>query len=275
MNLYCTQRTESVAQVRVAASGAARWSGQLRGPYCRHARTLPTAHAFDADGAATVVDPCYWTPRLPFTYRVELQCQQGESPTATETFQWGLRRCETQRGDLRLDGRRYVIRAIENRTPDVAALPAWRGSEASLLVRNPSDELCREASELGVLVVADLGGASEPAAEVLRLVRHPAVHVVVLPADAAPAAAACGDVLPACALGSDDASIPSWARLVFCEEAAVARAQQATAGRLPILVRRCGAAATPTVPREDCDRLQRDLAARGQFAGYLVSLHDG
>ena len=57
--------------------------GRLVGPECELARTLQTSVPFvarAAEGAlmaqAVVVDPCFWTPELPFLYRAKLELRR-------------------------------------------------------------------------------------------------------------------------------------------------------------------------------------------------------
>jgi hypothetical protein len=71
-----------VARLPLEAQDPGRFQlgGRLVGPECERAHTLPTSAPFVArvvEGAllaeAVVVDPCFWTPDLPFLYRAKLE----------------------------------------------------------------------------------------------------------------------------------------------------------------------------------------------------------
>jgi beta-galactosidase/beta-glucuronidase len=57
--------------------------GELRGPYCERAHTLPADFPFRAvsgdRGAAqaTVTDPCCWSEELPHLYRARVEAVRG------------------------------------------------------------------------------------------------------------------------------------------------------------------------------------------------------
>ncbi len=87
----------------------------LKGPYCQLTRMLPATFRLQEspDGSVwstTVVDPCYWTPSLPAYYR--LHCLDEEGSELPESKEVGLRRLEVRRGQLWLDGRRWVFRGV-------------------------------------------------------------------------------------------------------------------------------------------------------------------
>src|SRR5688572_12948569 len=80
--------------------GGKEWtiSGRVRGPECRHAKTLPTNHTFVDLGAgatllarATVPDPCFWSPDLPALYRVTLELRQHNDVVQTAEREFGMR----------------------------------------------------------------------------------------------------------------------------------------------------------------------------------------
>ncbi len=71
--------------IDATGGGNLRVTGKIRGPFCANAQTLPTdflvTHSPDSAGplgAASVIDPCYWTPELPMTYEVAIQVIDGE-----------------------------------------------------------------------------------------------------------------------------------------------------------------------------------------------------
>jgi hypothetical protein len=62
-----------------AARSTPRIEGLITGPYCAYARTLPATYPIRS-GQVSIVDPCYWTPELPFLYQIE-----ATAPTAGGT----------------------------------------------------------------------------------------------------------------------------------------------------------------------------------------------
>ena len=66
-------------------------------------------------------------------------------------------------------------------------------------------------------------------------------------------------------------NIPDWAQAVVCSERHVANVLQTAAAEKPVLVCRSRREDVALGLRVECDRLQRDLASLGQFAGYMVT----
>ena len=65
--------------VRARAEGDA-LRGHVTGPFCDRAQTLPATlplraieHGDQLLAEAVVPDPCFWTPELPFQYRVQIE----------------------------------------------------------------------------------------------------------------------------------------------------------------------------------------------------------
>jgi hypothetical protein len=137
--------------------------------------------------------------------------------------------------------------------------------------------LCGEASRQGAWIVAQTAGDAEQlAAELRRLARWPCVALVVLEAGAKLPEAARrtpSNLLLARHFGPGVAvESAEWADAVVCEDSDLARLAERSDGiSLPVIARQVGrwhddlAAA-----RRACDELQRSLAGRGEFVGYLV-----
>jgi hypothetical protein len=146
-----------------------------------------------------------------------------------------------------------------------------------MIVERPADELCREASRLGTLLVAEIGGSpTEIESELSRLARWPAVVLAIV----SPEAPLKSNVrlnarnLPlAQVFGPGSTVAPAeWADLVICQgDDAIEISRQAHRCRLPVIARRAaGWRDDLTRARRECDRLQGDLAGLGEFAGFLV-----
>ena len=157
--------------------------GELKGPFCSLARTLPAVtplrplqppHRWKAQ----LVDPCFWSPDHPAWYRLSLRSTDGREITGSE---WGLRHLGRDRQKLRLNGRRWVLRAAgwPESVPD-GNLDAWHDSRLAMWVRDPAPALCQQASRQGVLLVVWLDAARADA-QLRGLARWAAVAVGILP----------------------------------------------------------------------------------------------
>jgi hypothetical protein len=167
-----------------------------------------------------------------------------------------------------MDGQRYVLRAVGPRSDwhdvDLAAL---RASGTALYWSGINDHLFREASDVGVVLLVDLT-ESECTAEVVRqLNRHPAVHVVVVPAS-----------MKLRSLPPTDLLLASWSKDVLGEcqtplqlvSEVDLRTSSSTAMKSPTFAVRVVSPMPSDDLRRQCDRLQSDLASTAQFAGYLT-----
>ena len=255
MDIYCDQRSASHARIRFhSADTDDGIRGTIRGPFCKYARTLPTSFPI-RDGQAIVVDPCYWTPRMPFRYEVTVSVASTSGKNDRQ-FLWGLRCCVPHKNNLYLDQKRYVVRAISAPEKDVD-LSYLRELSCGLVVDTPTDDLCDAASEVGVMIIqtATLSSGSLRAAS-----QHAAIHFALGESE-------CDfnwtNVLPLSRILDDENSI-----IRMVDE------QTATSGMhadRPIMVRRESLATQVSDLRRACDELQRDLAPYGQFVGYLVT----
>lgn len=225
-------------------------AGRLRGPFCHHSRTLPS-NFIVKHGKTVVVDPCFWTPKMPFLYELQLTF---ESPTETQQveFTFGLRWCTLHGSGLRLNGKPYVVRAITaDSATDIDALVA---SSASLVMPQFSAPICESASRLGVLIVC-LDTLTPEQAELAQ--RYPSLHF-----------ARGGSSLPTGAIALADQDVARDAVQLMPEtDLSKVRDSQAKSARFIV---RNGAAGSLADLRQECDRLQRDVARYGQFAGYLI-----
>jgi hypothetical protein len=292
--------TELVTPViRVAVDGEARLAlvsdaaaeerivglrGTLDGPHCVHARTLPTLfrlHARrDPAGASAevmIADPCYWTPALPFLYIlvVELEMPDGTLVTVSQTL--GLRRWHADGANVRLERRRFVLRGATTSAKDAEQLAAARDGEAALVVRDPSDSFCQEASRIGVGLIADLRGVRRDLGSSLRrFAWQPAVMLGLVDDDAAMGL----DTAPGLLLGrvvqaGDSAASGDrpWASVLAAELAEGERppAWLATCGKPVMAIRPRVSHADFPAARAACDQMQAELAPEFNLAGYFVS----
>jgi hypothetical protein len=141
-----------------------------------------------------------------------------------------------------------------------------------MLVANPSDELCEQASRVGVLLVAEVAHADRT--ELLRLARWPAVGIVVLPHNAAEITDSSGhNLLLAKRFASGTPIEPiQGIGCALVEIAAIddLATRDASGNTALIAYRRGGPFSNVGEGRAACDRLQRDLAGKGDWSGYIV-----
>lgn len=257
-------------------------TGQLVGPSCAYADTLPARFALTDRGpgsaplaAATVPEPCFWTPDMPHLYRASVELRRGDDVLARATRDIGLRTLGAAGGKLYYDAKRWVLRAVRSESVPPSELHLWRELQTARVARNPDDELCRQASEIGVLLVAELDALDEET--IRRLARWAAVGMVVLPADPRHERAFLRS------LGQNllfaerfVAGVPvrpsAWADVAYCEldspEMAPASIEKCAAAI--IAVARATQYPDLATARSSCDQLQRQLAGHDQWAGYVA-----
>jgi hypothetical protein len=260
--------------------------GRVVGPYCRWAQTLPAASRLvdraagnDADALlaeAIVPDPCFWSDALPMLYTVEVQLRRSGATIASVELPIGFRGVGRRGRSLFREGRRWVPRGMHAASVLGEAgdeLSAWRAAADVMAVEQPSDMLCASASQIGVWLVAIV---DEPAdalvAELCRLARHAAVFLIALPPGAA-ATPAMRRAAPNLLLAERPAfhETPQADCILADAGDADAFAAAVRASELPVIAgRRLATPQTLAAARRACDALQRDMAAVGDFAGYLV-----
>jgi hypothetical protein len=262
----------------VPADGTCQLVGSLTGPHCQYAETLPAKSLLVDRGpgasllaAAAVPEPCFWSPEMPHLYEVEVELRQGDRVLATAKRLFGFRNLGAAGGKLIYDAKRWVLRAVMADEVATGELADWRESITAMLVANPSDALCEQASRVGVLLVAEVTHADR--AELLRLARWPAVGIVILPANVQEIADSGGhNLLLAKRFTSIAAIKPTQGvgaallEITGNEDVLMHEAN----GMALIACRPGGPFANVAAGRAACDRLQRDLAGKGDWSGYIV-----
>jgi hypothetical protein len=265
-------------------------SGRVVGPECAFSHTLPARMPMmDRSDAkqllveAVVPDPCFWTPELPFLYRVQIELKRGGETIEKRERLVGIRRFGVREGALSFDGKRFVLRGVhpqfqisdfKSQIRDNAAF--CRETWTAVVVSNPDDELCELAGRNGVLLLADLSETSSIAEEICRLSKWPAVAVAIVDGKASLSTearnAARNLVLAQAVSASEPIRLAEWAQVVVVEVAEPPVLAKKIAGcSLPIVAYRPELRPMETASaRAACDRLQRDLARFGDFAGYVV-----
>jgi hypothetical protein len=304
LELFFGEAADALAHVYARLRGSEhqcqlQLNGTLRGPSCRYAKTLQATFSLADRGPgdsllaeAIVPEPCFWTPEMPQLYQAEVQLRRYGEILAHASRIFGIRRLGTLRQKLMFDGKGWVLRAVSRGEALPIELSQWRESDAAMLVREPDDELCERASRVGVLLVADLdapdsdtlstgergqreGADSEWARhEIRRISRWPAVGMIVVPGRTTlDLTDLPHNLLLAQRFRPEQPIAPAtWANLVVCE-VADANNWSARIGdcKMPMIAARPAAKQIGVAEgRTLCDRLQRDLAGRGEIAGYIV-----
>jgi hypothetical protein len=254
-------------------------AGTLTGPTCAYAETLPATFSFVDRGPgasplaeAVVPEPCFWTPQMPHLYRADVQLLEGGRVVARFQRAFGIRPLGAAGRKLIYAGKNWVLRGVSADAAMKTDLPQWRDADSAMLVRHPDNALCAAASRVGVLVLAQLDTADGD--QIRRLSRSPAVGFIVLPTVAKGDLQGIGHnaILTQRFAVGRPITPASWADAAMCE--------LETPGELPagfvdcpiplFVIRPAGVHQSVAAARSACDRLQRDLAIHGQFAGYIV-----
>jgi hypothetical protein len=285
VELFFGEGHDAIAHVYARLRGTApeaelQLSGRLTGPSCLYAETLPATFSFVDRGPgnsllaeALVPEPCFWTPDMPHAYRAILELRRQGTVVAAAERILGLRTLGSSGRKLIYDGKRWVLRGVCRDELPALPLASWREADAAMVVRNPDNALCQEASRIGVLIVAQLDTAD--AGEIRRLSRWPAVGIVTFPPQ--PTIDLKGlahNLLLAERFEAGRPVVPSpWAELTIC----VANTREELANlitgcSLPVIATRIAGEplATVVAGRTLCDRLQRDLAGPVDVSGYIV-----
>lgn len=258
--------------------------GTIRGPFNHLARTLPATVPLADQGPgesllarAILPDPCYWVPGAPYLYTAHVAARDGRRVVAEAEHTLGIRPLGAAGRRFKLAGKGWLPRAIHRdllREEDADDFAAWRELGAVMIARSPTDDLCRQASEQGVLIFAE-GLGQDATTEIRRLGQWAAVGMIFLSEE---------DSL---------AENPALARNLFLAREITAEDQFARASRahgllvsadagellaraaqlpMPVLAaRRCARSMPLAEARAACDELQAELAGRIDVAGLVMS----
>ena len=259
--------------------------GFVRGPRCTRGSTLPATYRFNAAkdkdlsslaATALVTEPVFWTPDWPALYDVTVELRRGGETIDLATRTIGMRPLAVLEKGFSLGGKRWILRGVRRDHDLEAAIDECRQHAATLIApaERLDQPLLAEASQQGVFVVAELQSKTTIHLELSRPGRFSAVAMAVLPAGELPL-----DRLPRTNLllaqrveRQHGHAPPVDVRVVLAD--VVSEREFAdwakTAPRPVIACRPLARPADIAEARAECDRLQRDLAPYGQFAGYIV-----
>jgi hypothetical protein len=214
---------------------------------------------------------------LPAIYDVTVTVRErlALSPT-TARREIGLRSFGVREQHFVLQGKRWVMRGVTAASANVMLPREWQAASATFVV-DEIDARLAEASQRGALAVVEIAGnPSDIVARLRHLAMFPAVAMVVIrgevPRQLALTGIAPNLVLVQTVTNYREFVAQPWAQAIWAEvgnQAALAKLFAAS-DRPVIAVRRLSAARPIEQARAACDELQRDLAAIGQFAGYVV-----
>lgn len=284
----CFRPTESQATLGLAdlSGGAYRsFSGTVTGPKCRYSRTLPATFQVpscicEADASqmtqAMLPDPCYWTPKLPFLYDCSLDIKHSNGNTEAASHTLGLKRWEIDGDSFFLERKRFVLRGIAVRHESEVDLEEAHEAELAVMVPSPSEVFLQEASERGVMVIADTRDCDD---ELTRLLLgfswQPAVAIVVPQPNACyvPHSQILGAILSASQNAASNLRDSDWAKAAIVElETGQKPPDEIQQLNKPVIAIRRGVEyADLTAARAACDRLQAELAPEFDLAGYFVA----
>jgi glycosyl hydrolase family 2 len=259
-------------------------AGQVRGPRCLHAQTLPFSSQLTDLGPgptllaqAIVTEPVFWSPDLPAIYDVTVQLKRGTEVLATVRREIGLRSFGVRGRQLVLEGKPWVLRGVSTESTTATYPRAWHESSAAYVAVSSNLEPLAEAAQWGTLAVVNLSqGGTSATARLRELAQHPAVAIVAVEQplrDDFKKPLVAPNLLFAQVMRADQVPrVLPWADLLLASATNPDRVASVIAqSELPVLAARpLVAPADLAVARAACDMLQRDLAPLGQFAGYIV-----
>lgn len=253
--------------------------GEVRGPRCVRARTLPAKFPLrekaEKPSASTLItDPCYWTPEMPFLYDLNLEVTLADGSTQQWHQSLGLKRLEAHSSNLFRERRRIVLRGLRIPGADTEVLQAALEAEISLVVANPTVDFLEQANEIGVSLVVDLRESDAELTSLMAMYSwHPAVECVLLNQQSEPEKwSALASVYVSGGEMASEESIPPWAHVIFVE---LGESEQPPASiselKKPVIAVRPGEPKSDFVAaRRGCDQLQSALAPEFDLAGYFV-----
>jgi len=263
--------------------------GYVHGPRCELAHTLPAKFTLQDLGAGptllartTITDPCYWTSDLPQLYEVHVELRRGTEVLAREQRMIGLRGIGARDQRLVREGKAWIPRGVSLASLSGSDVTALREHLLVGICSSPPLDLLVEASRLGVYLIVYIDATQQDVASTLhQLARWPAVMMAVI-RGADSAAKSLTQIAPNVILAQhaparhlSSLQPAAWASAIVAEVSAIDSLSDWNSLvklSLPVLAQRqVDQQLSAEDARSECDRLQRDFASVGQFAGYWVS----
>jgi hypothetical protein len=234
LDLFFGKSSDALTRVyaRLKPSGGPppqRLAGRIVGPFSRSGRTLAATVAFRELPAgetllaeALVPDMCCWSPQQPHLYRVHVELVRHDGSLESVEREWGVRRLAPHGTRLYWNAQPWRLEAehVSAAISDLE-LDDWRQTGRTPCLAGPPDALCREASRMGVALLAVVRtSGSELLAEIRRLARWPAVVMALVEGQSDPDTPL-NELAPNLILAAwNDAAgtVPSWAQVLFRRE---------------------------------------------------------
>ena len=259
-------------------------SGEIRGPICLTAETLPVSTPLVDLGPgptmlaqALVPDPCFWSPDLPAIYEVTVHLHSGAQIVATARRQIGLRWLGARSRNFVREAKRWILRGVSTMSTTATAPRQWHEANAAYVTDQQDPDSLVECTQYGALATVEVAGTNEQIVSQLRqLSQRPAAALAIVrgePSNACQPREVAPNIVCAQPLRSGgDLTIRSWAAAIWAEgDNPRWFGEVAARTDLPVVaVRRLIKPLPLDAARAACDALQRDLAPIGQFAGYVV-----
>lgn len=263
-----------------ADAPSARLQGEVHGPHCAYAQTLPLCVRLTPQpgspplATGCLPDPCFWSPEAPYLYRVQLEWSSADAAPQRAQRLLGVRPFGAHGTQFLWAGKRFVPRFVRPTAGRPIDWQECRSAGAALWLEHPADAECEAASRLGVLLGASAAAHEDWASEASRLARWPAVACL--------AVEGCSEerdyrrlqsVAPNLLIGQrlTDAATPvaRGAQFIVVDAKLLLERPPWTCA-LPLLVRGSSPAAAVAQRRSACDELQRALVGQVDPAGYIV-----
>jgi hypothetical protein len=255
-------------------------TGSVRGPRCLHAQTLPASWPLVDLGPgptllaqAIVTEPCFWSSDVPAIYDVTVHLERGGEVLATERREIGLRGLGPRGRGLLYQGKNWVLRGVLASSTTAELPRQWHDASAAYVTGDVNEERLAEAGQWGALAVVRLDASTDDLVPKLRqLAKYPGVAIAALRGQlAADPSSAAPNLLLAHEMQTEKAvSVPPWADIVIVQADKMEHSGVIDCARPVIALRPLETRTELDAARAACDRLQRDLAPLGQFAGYIV-----
>jgi len=292
-NLFHTQADAHLGQVYVRLSAdvdlqpywEAGWriSGELYGPQCSRAHTLPAKYALIDQGSgstlvarANLPDPCFWSAEIPAIYQVTLQLTGPSQPVETQAI-FAMRSIPIKGRKFFWNTEPWGIKAISaNRLRD-CNFDQCREQSLALIVDGIDESLLEQASQLGTWVIASVqGDEADICQQLAKLARWPAVCMAVI--NGTPSnhdrlrSAAPNLILGQWIRPDEDLLIAEWSQFIFSDFTTVEDFSRCLEGcSLPVVAVRSGNAMdSPSEALQACQALEEDLARTEELAGYAI-----
>lgn len=278
LSLIVADRTENHARILLSAregSDIAEISGTVRGPYSEFAKTLtadfPLKPTSNGTVESLIVEPCYWTPHMPFWYDLRLHLRLSDGTEREKVLRAGIRRLYCEGCNLRLESKRIVLRGVRYDSPTQSDLQLARKCETALLIKDWSKEIGLAASRFGVPLVVDLSGHEFVDRNVLNdLDWSPAVMLTLMHRDQLtnnrPRQCFVGMYIDA---ETQEPNVKCDAFVVQLASGERPPAWLANCNK-PVIAIRKNTGTKIDSARASCDRLQAELAPEFDLAGYFV-----